>query len=218
MARVLNQNPTPRRLTIVKPRKAIRSPLPTRVDGMTYHHIIPFCEVRDFWNRMVARDLEQLRETLVPALRRAMRQYPLVPAADIVVARADRLLEMIQTGNYVHDPNPDLVPDGIDDFIAIYVHMPGILFPGPINRPNDPGDGFDSFASRVVEQDRYVTALRAHHAIQIYLSQQPNPVYTADVAGTRARAEAAHFPRDASMALARVAAYTDMAAYDPARW
>src|SRR5438093_707693 len=60
MARVFIRNPTRYRLTIGD-RGAMR--LPPQAAGMTYHHIIPFNELRDFWNTAVANDLEQLRET-----------------------------------------------------------------------------------------------------------------------------------------------------------
>jgi hypothetical protein len=218
MARLTNRNPTPYRLTIGD-RGAMR--LPPQAAGMTYHHIIPFNELRDFWNTAVRNDLEQLRETLVPALLRAMDAYPLDqgnPArARALLDSARRMLQMIWMGNYVHSATANS-PDGIEDFKAVYTWMPGNLFPGPTRRSNDPEDLFDSFANRVVEGDRYLTVLRAHQAIQAYLGQPGLGVYTADAAGTRARTRAGQMAHAAGLALARVAAYPDVAAYDPSRW
>jgi hypothetical protein len=216
VARLLNRNPTRYRLTIGD-RGAMR--LPPQAAGMTYHHIIPFNELRDFWNAGVASDLEQLRETLVPALLRAMGDYPLdrgsPDRARLLVTSARRMLQMVWMGNHVHDPAANS-PDGIEDFKTVYTWMPGNLFAGPTRRANDPGDRFDSFASRAVEGGRYLAVLRAHQAIQAYLDQPGG--YAADADGTRARARAAQLARAAGLALARVAAYTDVTAHDPAHW
>lgn len=218
MARLPNPNPTRYRLTIGD-RGAMR--LPPQPAGMTYHHIIPFNELRDFWNAGVGNDLEQLRETIVPALLRAAGEYPLDSAnparAQLLIAGATRMLRMIWAGNYAHSPTANS-PDGIEDFKVVYTWMPGNIFAGPSNRAGDPEHRFDSFASRVVEGDRYLTALRAHQAIQAYLVLPPGVDYPATAAGTRARARAAQLARAAGLALARVAAYTDVTAYDPARW
>ena len=92
MARLLNPNPTRYDLTIGE-RGAMR--LPTQPRGMTYHHIIPFPELRAFWNTAVACDLEPLRETLVPELIRSMTEYPLKPA---ISRRMRRHLLPVQRG------------------------------------------------------------------------------------------------------------------------
>lgn len=113
MARLLNRNPTAHRLTIGD-RGAMRPP--PQAAGMTYHHIIPFNGLRDFWNAGVACDLEPLRETLVPALLRAVDDYPLDQGnptrARLLVASARRMLQMIWMGNYAHSPTADS-PDGV---------------------------------------------------------------------------------------------------------
>ncbi len=219
MTRPQNPHPTRYRLTIGS-RGDMR--LPPQPAGMTYHHIIPFNELRAFWNAGVACNLEQLRETIVPALFRAIPGYPLDTAnparSRLLVASADRLLRMIWTGNYVHDPDAPNSPDVIEDFKVVYTWMPGNIFAGPSNRANDPEDLFDSFASRVVEGGRYLAALRAHQAIQAYLARGHQGEYPPTAAGTRARTRDGQLAHAAGLALARVAAYTDVTAYDPARW
>jgi hypothetical protein len=219
MARVFIQNPTRYNLTIGN-RGAMR--LPPQAAGMTYHHIIPYNELRDFWNTAVANDLEQIRETIVPQLIRSMPEYPLDQAnpqrAQALVGSASGLLQMIWAGNYVHAPAPAPAPAGIDDFNAVYTWMPGNLFAGPTVRANDPEDQFDSFAHRVVPEGRYLIVLAAHRAIELYLGlRQPN-AYTPNAAGTRARAQDARLAHDAGLALARVATVTDPTPYDPTRW
>jgi hypothetical protein len=218
MAKVTNRHPTPYRLTIGD-RGAMR--LPPQAAGMTYHHIIPYNELRDFWNTSVGRDLEPLRKTLVPALRRAMEEYPLDQGnperARALRGSAGRLLQLIEGGNYVHAPAA-ASPAGMDDFNAVYTWMPGNLFAGPTSRANDPGEGFDSYASRFVEPGRYLTVLRAHQAIQLYVGQCRVSTYTADAAGTRARVRDARLAHAAGLALARVADYSDTTAYDPSGW
>jgi hypothetical protein len=218
MARARNPNPTPYRLTLGQ-RGAMR--LPPQDAGMTYHHILPFNELRDFWNAAVANDQEQLGETLVPALLESMRLYPLDQAnpvrASQLIETASELLQQIRAGNYVHSPSA-ASPVGIDDFNAVYTWMPGNLFPGPTKRASDPGDQFDNFASRFVEGSRYLTVLRAHQAIRLYLDQFPPGGYSADAQGTRARGRAAQTAHAAGLALAQVAKYVTMIAYDPARW
>jgi hypothetical protein len=218
MARLRNPNPTRYDLTIGA-RGAMR--LPAQPRGMTYHHIIPFNQLREFWNTGVSCDLEVLRETLVPALINSMADYPLDeenPArAAILVDSATRLLRMVWMGNYVHDPGA-VSPAGIDDFNSVYTWLPGNLFSGPTIRPDDPEDRFDSFANRCVEEGRYLDVLRAHRAIQAYLGQIPAGDYTADAAGTRARARVAHLAHTAGLSLARVAAYADATPHDPSDW
>ena len=88
-------------------------------------------------------------------------------------------------GNYVHAAG--MSPPGIDDFCAVYTWLPGNLFSGPTHRPGgDPGDHFDSFASRCVDEGRYLDVLRAHQAIQAYLGQNRGAGF-ADTAARSAR-------------------------------
>ena len=124
---------------------------------------------------------------------------------------------MIWMGNYVHAPNA-MSPAGLDDFNAVYTWLPGNLFSGPTNRPDDPGDQFDSFASRCVEEGRYLDVLRAHRAICAYLDQNPAQVYPANAAGTRARSRALQRAHSAGLALARVTTYTTQTPHDPIVW
>ena len=153
MGRVMNPNPTRYDLTIGE-RGAMR--LPRQAEGMTYHHIIPFNELRLFWNTAVTCDLEPLRETLVPELIRSMRDYVLnqePPARpEALIQSAMQLLNNIWLGNYVHAAG--MAPPGIDDFKAVYTWLPGNLFSGPTIRHEDPGDRFDSFASRCLVEAR----------------------------------------------------------------
>jgi hypothetical protein len=218
MARATNPRGTRYRLTLGE-RGAMR--LPPQAAGMTYHHIIPYNELRDFWNTAVGRDPETLRQTLVSALRRAMDGYPLDQTnptrARALLGSAGHLLVMIEGGNYVHDPAASSAP-GMDDLSAIYSWMPGNLFSGPTNRANDPEEGFDSFASRFVEESQYVTVLRAHQAIRLYLDLCRGSVYTPDAVGTRARARDAQLAHAAGLALARVAQYGETTPYDPSGW
>src|SRR5262249_19989773 len=104
MGRALNPNPTGYRLTIGNERGDMR--LRRQARGMTYHHILPFNVLRDFWNEGAAHDLEQLRETLVPRLMRSMGAYAIdrtdPDKAAALVSSAEGLLRMIWMGNYVH--------------------------------------------------------------------------------------------------------------------
>lgn len=218
MARLLNPNPTRYDLTIGE-RGAMR--LPPQARGLAYHHIIPLPQLRDFWNTGVACDLEPPRETLVPELIRSMTEYPLDqdnPArAALLVSSATRLLRMIWMGNYVHAAAA-MSPAGLDDFNSVYTWLPGNLFSGPTKRPDDPGDQFDSFGSRCVEEGRYLDVLRAHRAIQAYLGQNPARGYTANAVGTRARARVTQLAHTAGLALARVATYAAPTPHDPSVW
>jgi hypothetical protein len=223
IARPFVANPTRYNLALPEIRNE-RDLLPDRA-GMEYHHIIPHSVLRVFWNTCVARNLEQLRETLVPELRRSMGAYPLVrpdeATVTLVRTEVDGFLNQIWMGRYAHDaacPGPPPVPVMMENFRGIYLWLPGNLFVGPRDRDNDPGDGFDSYASRVLERERYLTVLSAYGAIQMYLGQQQGAARTADATGTRAAAQNGKLAHAAGLALARVARYSDMTAYDPRVW
>ena len=104
-------------------------------------------------------------------------------------------------GNYVHAA-AGIEPAG-DRRLLARVHLaPGEPLSGPTHRPGgDPGDRFDSFASRCVDEGRYLDVLRAHQAIQAYLGQNPGAAFAATAAGTRP-CRAAQLADAAGLALA----------------
>ena len=191
-------------------------PLPRLDAGITYHHIVPWNELSEFWNTAVACNPDELRTTFIPALVRSMRRYPHDPRhldkAPLLYDSATAFLHGVQYGRYEHAAG-GASPDGINDFQAVYTWMPGNLFAGPTKRSDDSKDKFDVHANKYVDPGRYQAALWAHNTIDRYLR------FARAARGSGAWTQAmANVALDAGQALARVAEFTEPVPHDPAKW
>jgi hypothetical protein len=138
---------------------------------MTRHHIIPYNQLRRFWNRMVQEGhLRNAPSSLFDGITNLLRQDD----TGFTLNQADReqaiqLLEDIRQGRVTHDAN-SLTPNGWDSFQQVYAWMPGNLFFGPGGnfRTGDPGEEFEGDAGSVVGENGFAQYERANRLITQY--------------------------------------------------
>ncbi|NET00773.1 MAG: hypothetical protein F6K62_21770 [Sphaerospermopsis sp. SIO1G2] len=121
---------------------------------VTRHHIVPFNQLTTLWDGMADRgflsnSIKPLRDSINSLLSSSN------PPNGINLNSADRtqiiqLLDDILAKKIVHDRNSTFTPPGLDSFRQVYSWIPGNLFIGPSNRSDDPGEGFETNASIVV--------------------------------------------------------------------
>ena len=208
-----NRNPNPNRWNLTIAQQRPDSPLGSTGGGLICHHAIPYNRLRDFWNRAVRDNLDDFRGTFLRPFVQALRRYPVCPgdpgaAAGFTTAVA-AVLDQVASGDITHDEGR-LGPPKWGWVAQVYAWMPGNLFLGPL-RPDkkkdpgwgsDPGEEFDTFASRCMAEGRYVAVRAGRQAIDTYLTLPAPPAPHAgwaagpDVARGRAcRAAGAAWPR-----------------------
>ncbi|MEX5636968.1 hypothetical protein [Parafrankia sp. FMc2] len=150
--------------------------------GLTYHHIVPYSKLRDFWNKLVeSRDIEKLE--FLPHLRGGISGGSYVDVLSPVgklggadALQAAGLASKIYSGAIRHGSEAKLRPTGWDNLMGVYAWIPGNLFVGPQNRFDDPGDKLDEAASSVigsVRGKRYDKLSEAYTQILRYLGGGP---------------------------------------------
>jgi hypothetical protein len=127
--------------------------------GLTYHHIVPYSKLRDFWNRLVeSGDIGHLNFLALLRDKIANKKYADIPhplgrlvdndARDVVTLASD-----IYRRRFVHDAGGSR-PTGWDNLMGIYCWIPGNLFLGPQDRCDDPEDELDEAAFKIIGIDR----------------------------------------------------------------
>jgi hypothetical protein len=137
---------------------------------MTRHHIVPYNQLRTFWNRMVLEGhLRTAANPLFNSIINVLRDN-----SGFTLNLADReqiiqLLTDIREGRVTHDANRP-VPEGLDSLRQFYAWMPGNLFigPGGAFRTDDPGEGFEQNAVVVVGERGFTQYQEADNIITEY--------------------------------------------------
>lgn len=117
--------------------------------GRSYHHVVPYCDLRDFWNKLVENNIIAGGEFL-RVLRRNLdlQQYVdlLEPGGNLGNNDAREIVNLardIYTGAVCHAEGAGNRPPGWDNLVLVYSWLPGNLFVGPSDRCDDRGDEFD---------------------------------------------------------------------------
>jgi hypothetical protein len=147
---------------------------------MTRHHIIPYNQLRRFWNRMVQEGhLTNSAAPLFSSIENLLNQHVLL--TNFTLNEADRqqviqLLQDIRQRRVTHDAN-GRSPNGWDSLQQVYAWMPGNLFIGPSGnfRTDDPGEEFEGNAGVVVPHgfeafqtaNNQITQYESNHAAQL---------------------------------------------------
>ncbi|TCJ32707.1 hypothetical protein E0504_41625 [Parafrankia sp. BMG5.11] len=124
-----------------------------RPSGLTYHHIVPYSKLRDFWNKLVENgDIKRCK--FLPPLRDMISEKTYVNILSPDGRRSDAemqavkdLVSDIYMGRVSHGSSR-LRPEGWDNLVGIYAWLPGNLFVGPTDRCDDPKDKIDDAAFR----------------------------------------------------------------------
>ena len=128
---------------------------------MSRHHIIPFNLLRDFYNTVVQRRRLSLLGAFLNTFSRFIPFYA-GAAAGQQICLADRVNLVgavtlaISLANGVVEAGGENLPEYFDSFESFYVWMPWNLFIGPSGdwRSDDPGPGFETQASHIVNNEQ----------------------------------------------------------------
>lgn len=127
--------------------------------NLTYHHIVPYSKLIDFWNRLVGRGDIKNCEFLPPIwdmikkgayvdiLHVAERALPGARERDLEAVR--ELAMKIYKGEVFHDQRGGR-HGAWDNLMTVYGWLPGNIFVGPTERSDDPGDSLDEAAFRIM--------------------------------------------------------------------
>lgn len=152
-------------------------------EGTSRHHIIPYSDLRQFFNRALRSTDEGVRTKFKNFIQKLVNQALLrdvITAADIALlveqgSISDMPIMRIPVLNLIITLHLENRPNMIRDRIhALYTWMPFLWFHGydPRNRADDPQGGFEETAARIVDVgNRNLETLRTlHRSMRIFVN------------------------------------------------
>lgn len=149
--------------------------------GTSRHHIIPYSDLRDFFNRALRSNNVNERRIFKNFIQRLVNQALLqneLTGNDITILieqgiRSDMPIMRIPVLNLIISLHTDTLDRIRDRIRALYTWMPFVWFHGydPRNRADDPNGGFETTAARItIKKDRNLEELRVlHRAIRLFV-------------------------------------------------